>query len=91
MSKFGGMVGFDLKGGKEAGKIIMNSVKLCILAVSLGDVDTLIEHPASMTHSTYSEEELRDCGIKPGFVRLSVGLEHCDDLIADLEQAFENI
>lgn len=87
MSDFGGMVGFDVKGGKDAGKIIMNSVQLCILAVSLGDADTLIEHPASMTHSTYSDEELRDCGINPGYVRLSVGLEHADDIIADLEQA----
>ncbi|UCC13064.1 MAG: aminotransferase class I/II-fold pyridoxal phosphate-dependent enzyme [candidate division WOR-3 bacterium] len=91
MSDFGGMLGFDLKGGKEAGKVLMNSVKLCILAVSLGDVDTLIEHPASMTHSTYTDEELRACGITAGFVRLSVGLEHVDDIIDDLEQAMANI
>ncbi|KPL15091.1 methionine gamma-lyase [candidate division WOR_3 bacterium SM1_77] len=87
MRGFGGMVGFDVKGGKEAGKSLMNSVKLCILAVSLGDVDTLIEHPGSMTHSGYTEEELKECGINPGFVRLSVGLEHADDLIDDLKQA----
>ncbi|MGB3480396.1 MAG: aminotransferase class I/II-fold pyridoxal phosphate-dependent enzyme [bacterium] len=91
MSDFGGMLGFDVKGGKEAGKIVMNSVKLCILAVSLGDVDTLIEHPASMTHSTYSDEELRGCGINPGYVRISVGLESTKDLIADLEQALSKI
>lgn len=91
MSKFGGMIGFDVKGGKEAGKIVMNSVKLCIIAVSLGDVDTLIEHPASMTHSTYSDEELRGCGINPGYVRISVGLESSKDLIADLEQALSKI
>lgn len=91
MSNFGGMIGFDVKGGKEAGKVLMNSVKLCTLAVSLGDVDTLIEHPASMTHSSYSEEELRDCGIGLGFVRLSIGLEHVDDLIEDLEQALSKI
>ncbi len=91
MSRFGGMIGFDVKGGKEAGKIVMNSVKLCILAVSLGDVDTLIEHPASMTHSTYSDEELLKCGIKPGYVRISVGLESTKDLIADLEQALSKI
>ncbi|MCK4295248.1 MAG: aminotransferase class I/II-fold pyridoxal phosphate-dependent enzyme [Candidatus Marinimicrobia bacterium] len=91
MSKFGGMLGFDLKGGKEAGKILMNSVKLCILAVSLGDADTLIEHPASMTHSTYSDEELLQRGIKPGFVRISVGLENVNDLIEDLEQALNVI
>jgi len=91
MSKFGGMIGFDVKGGKEAGKIVMNSVKLCILAVSLGDVDTLIEHPASMTHFTYSDEELLKCGIKPGYIRISVGLENAADLIADLEQALSKI
>jgi len=91
MSKFGGMLGFDVKGGKEAGKVLMNSVKLCTLAVSLGDVDTLIEHPASMTHSSYNEEELRACGINLGFVRLSVGVEHVDDLVADLEQALDKI
>ncbi len=91
MKGFGGMIGFDVHGGKEAGKILMDSVKLCTLAVSLGDVDTLIEHPASMTHSSYSEEELRACGIGLGFVRLSVGLEHVDDLIEDLEQALSRI
>ena len=54
---FGGMISFMVKGGREAGRIVMDNVQLCTLAVSLGDVDTLIEHPASMTHSTYSEEE----------------------------------
>jgi len=91
MSGFGGMIGFDVKGGKDAGKIVMNSVKLCVLAVSLGDVDTLIEHPASMTHCTYSDKELVECGIKPGFVRISVGIENADDLIEDLEQALARI
>ncbi len=91
MSQFGGMVGFDLKGGKEAGKVVMNAVKLCILAVSLGDVDTLIEHPASMTHSTYSDEELKKCGINPGYVRLSVGIENPEDLIEDLNQALSKV
>lgn len=91
MRGYGGMIGFDVKGGKEAGKVLMNSVRLCTLAVSLGDVDTLIEHPASMTHSSYSEEELKACGIGLGFVRLSVGIEHVDDLIQDLEQALDKI
>ncbi|MGQ9664264.1 MAG: trans-sulfuration enzyme family protein [bacterium] len=91
MRAFGGMLGFDLKGGKEAGKILMNSIKLCTLAVSLGDTDTLVEHPASMTHSTYTIEELIKAGINPGFVRISVGIEHLDDLIADLEQALSKI
>lgn len=91
MRGFGGMVGFDVKGGKEAGKKVMNSVKLCTLAVSLGDVDTLIEHPGSMTHSGYSESELLESGINPGFVRISAGLEHVDDIIADLGQALKQI
>lgn len=91
MSNFGGMLGFDLKGGKAAGKVLMNSVQLCTLAVSLGDVDTLIEHPASMTHSTYTAEELLEYGIKPGFVRLSIGIESAQDIIDDLEQALSKI
>ncbi|MEO0124043.1 MAG: aminotransferase class I/II-fold pyridoxal phosphate-dependent enzyme [candidate division WOR-3 bacterium] len=91
MRYFGGMLGFDLKGGKEAGKVVMNSVKVCTLAVSLGDTDTLIEHPASMTHSTYTEEELIKAGINPGFVRMSVGIENVEDLIDDIEQALSKI
>ncbi|UCG31445.1 MAG: aminotransferase class I/II-fold pyridoxal phosphate-dependent enzyme [candidate division WOR-3 bacterium] len=91
MRGFGGMIGFDVKGGKEAGKMVMNSVKLCTLAVSLGDVDTLIEHPGSMTHSGYTDDELMESGIKPGFVRISIGLEHADDIIDDLEQALKKI
>lgn len=90
MRDFGGMIGFDVKGGKEAGKRMMNAVRLCTLAVSLGDVDTLIEHPGSMTHSGYSESELLECGIKPGFVRLSAGVEHVDDIISDLAQALNS-
>ena len=85
------MVGFDVKGGLQAGKTLMNSIKLCTLAVSLGDVDTLIEHPASMSHCGYSEKDLLESGIKPGFVRLSVGIEHIDDLLEDLEQALNKI
>lgn len=91
MSKGGGMLGFDVRGGKEAGKTLMNSVKLCTLAVSLGDVDTLIEHPASMTHSTYNEKELLECGIKPGYVRISAGIENTQDIIDDLDQALNKI
>jgi methionine-gamma-lyase len=91
MTGFGGMIGFDVAGGKKAGKVLMNGVKLCTLAVSLGDVDTLIEHPASMTHSSYNDEELAACKIGTGFVRISVGLEHVDDIIEDLEQALNKI
>jgi methionine-gamma-lyase len=90
-SGFGGMIAFEVRGGKEAGEILLNSVKLIILSVSLGDVDTLIEHPASMTHSTYSEGDLKKIGVTGGFIRLSVGLEDVDDLIDDLSRAFKKI
>ncbi|MGD9496177.1 MAG: PLP-dependent aspartate aminotransferase family protein [Armatimonadota bacterium] len=87
MDGFGGMVCFELVGGIEAGRRLMNSVKLCTLAVSLGDVKTLISHPASMTHSLLSAQERAEAGISEGLVRLSVGIEDPDDLIADLDQA----
>jgi methionine-gamma-lyase len=87
----GGMISFMVTGGRDAGIKVMDSVKLCTLAVSLGDVDTLIEHPASMTHSTYSEDELQKVGIDPAMVRLSVGLENVEDIIADLRQALATI
>lgn len=88
---FGGMISFMVEGGRPAGITVMDNVQLCTLAVSLGDVDTLIEHPASMTHSTYSEAELAKVGIDPGMVRLSVGLENVEDIIADLRQALARI
>ena len=91
MFGFGGMVSFEIKGGRRAGEKLMDSVKLFTLAVSLGDVDSLIEHPASMTHSTYSAEELAECGITESLVRLSVGLEDFRDLIADLSQALRQV
>lgn len=87
MDLFGGMISFELKGGYEAGKTLLNSVELCRLAVSLGDAETLIEHAPSMTHSTYTKEELAEAGISEGLVRLSIGLEDVDDIIADLTQA----
>ncbi len=83
----GSMISFELKGGVEAGRILMNNVKVAILAVSLGGVETLIQHPASMTHSKVSAEGKRTAGITDGLVRYSVGIEDVDDLIADLEQA----
>ena len=91
MDGFGGMISFEVKGGRKAGEILMNSVKLMTLAVSLGDVDTLIEHPATMTHSTYTKEELESLGITEGMVRLSVGIEDPNDLIEDLRQALRKI
>ncbi|MBK7703259.1 MAG: aminotransferase class I/II-fold pyridoxal phosphate-dependent enzyme [bacterium] len=90
-SGFGGLISFLIAGGRDAGRTVMNGVELCTLAVSLGDVDTLIEHPATMTHSTYSEEDLLKVGIDPAMVRLSVGLEDPEDVIADLAQAFARI
>lgn len=84
---FGGMIAFELKGGFDAGVSLMNNVKLCTLAVSLGSVDSLIQHPASMTHSVVDEEIKKQAGITDGLVRLSVGIEGAEDIIADLEQA----
>ncbi len=91
MRNFGGIVAFEVKGGRAAGEKLMNSVELITLAVSLGDCDSLIEHPASMTHSTYSAEELREVGITEGLIRLSVGLEAVEDITVDLKQALEKI
>ncbi len=84
---FGGMITFELNGGFEAGVSLMNKVELCTLAVSLGAVDTLIQHPASMTHSIVDEEIKKQAGITDGLVRLSVGIEGAEDIIADLEYA----
>lgn len=87
----GGMISFELKDGFKAGEIVMNSVKLCALAVSLGGVESLIQHPASMTHLSMGEEARKAAGISEGLVRLSVGIENVKDLIDDLEQALEKI
>jgi methionine-gamma-lyase len=85
----GGVISFEMKGGYSAGKNLMDRVNLCTLAVSLGDCDTLIQHPASMTHAGMSETALKEAHITPGLVRLSVGLESPKDIIADLEQAMK--
>ena len=91
MFGFGTMISFGLKGGFEAGKILMNSVELAILAVSLGGVETLIQHPASMTHSKMNPEDRLKAGITEGLVRYSVGIEDIDDLIEDLKQGLAKI
>lgn len=91
MKGFSGMIAFELKGGREAGRKLMNNIKLCLCAVSLGDTATLIEHPASMTHFTYSKEDLEKSGISEGLVRMSVGIEDPEDIIEDLEQALAKI
>ena len=87
----GAMIAFELKGGLEAGRKLMNTVELCTLAVSLGDCETLIQHPATMTHSPYTPEERAASGISEGLVRLSVGLESADDIIDDLKQALDKL
>lgn len=91
MTGFGGIVSFEVKGGLEAGRKLMNSVKLCTLAVSLGAAETLIEHPASMTHAIVPKEERLKAGITDSLVRLSVGIEDAEDITTDLEQALEQI
>lgn len=87
MSGGGGIVSFGLKGGLEAGKQMMNSVKLCTLAVSLGGVETLIQHPAGMTHASMGRQARERAHISDGLVRLSVGIENVGDIIADLDAA----
>lgn len=91
MKYFGAMIAMELKGGYEAGKKFINSTKLWTLAVSLGDAESLVQHPASMTHSALSDDELEAAGISKGLVRMSVGLEDPEDLKADLEQALETL
>lgn len=91
MRGFGGMVCFELAGGLAAGRALLNAVRLCTLAVSLGDVRTLITHPASTTHHQVSAERRRAMGITDGLVRLSVGIEDPDDIVADLEQALDRV
>lgn len=83
----GAMMSFEVKGGLNAGKTVMDNVRLALLAVSLGGIETLIQHPASMTHSKLSVEERLEAGITDGLVRLSVGIEDADDIINDLDQA----
>ncbi len=87
MSAFGGLIAFELDGGLEMGMALMNKLTLITRAVSLGDAETLIQHPASMTHAIYSAEERAKHGISDGLLRLSVGLENVDDILDDLEQA----
>lgn len=87
MSGPGSVISFELRGGADAGRVMLDNVRMITLAVSLGGVESLIEHPASMTHRGIPEEEQRREGITPGLVRLSVGCEDLDDLVADLAQA----
>jgi len=87
MKQGGGLVGCELKGGKERGARFLNALKLHSLTANLGDTRSIATHPASTTHSKLSKEEQLEVGITPGFIRFSLGLEHIDDLINDVEQA----
>jgi methionine-gamma-lyase len=91
MRQFGGMIAFELKGGLQAGIRFMNALQLVTRAVSLGDAETLAQHPASMTHSSYTSEERAAHGIQDGLVRLSVGLEDIADVLADIAQALNQV
>ena len=90
MSGFGGMISFVIKGGLTSSRKFLESVKLFSLAESLGGVESLIEHPAIMTHASIPPEQRKVLGIDDGLIRLSVGIENIDDLLQDLEQAFHN-
>ncbi len=87
----GSLISFGVKGGIKAGKTVMNNVEMAMLAVSLGGVETLIQHPASMTHSKMSQESREKAGITDGLIRLAVGIEDVDDIIADLKKALDAI
>jgi len=91
MDGFSGMMCFELEGGILAGKLLMNSVELCALAESLGAVETMITHPASMTHADVPEEERHARGLTDGLVRLSVGIEDPEDIVDDLKMALEKV
>ena len=90
MHGYSGMISFELSGGISAGKHLMNNVKLCFLAESLGSVETMITHPATMTHADVPEDERHARGLTDGLVRLSVGIEDKTDIIDDLKQALKN-
>jgi len=91
MSSFGGMIAMELKGGLVAGRTFMDAVQVATRAVSLGDAETLVQHPASMTHATYSAEERTKHGFTDGLIRLSVGLEDYDDIKGDLIDALDHL
>ena len=86
----GNIVGFEIKGGIEAGRKFLNNIKMCSLSANLGDTRTIVTHPASTTHSKLSEEDRLEVSITDGLVRCSVGLENVEDIIADLKQALDS-
>ena len=87
----GGLMGFEIKGGRESGEKFINALEMVYHVANIGDSRSLAIHPGGTTHSQLNEEELLAAGITPGYVRLSIGLEHVDDIIADFEQALSKI
>jgi O-succinylhomoserine sulfhydrylase len=85
----GNIVAFEIKGGVEAGRIFLDAIKLCSLSANLGDTRTIVTHPASTTHTKLTKQERLEVSITDGLVRISVGLEHIDDIISDLKQALQ--
>ena len=90
MTAGGGMVTFELAGGLPAGRRFLDALQMCDIVANLGDARTTVTHPASTTHSGLTDDERRATGITPGLIRVSVGLEHIDDIIADIDQAIRN-
>ncbi|WP_372975455.1 PLP-dependent aspartate aminotransferase family protein, partial [Muriicola sp.] len=91
MKAGGSVVAFEVKGGLEAGRSFFDGIKMLSLSANLGDSRSIVTHPASTTHSKLTEEERQESGISPGMVRISVGLEHVDDVIADIAQSLDRI
>ena len=85
----GSMIAFGVKGGRKAGEAFINAVKLASNLANVGDSKTLVIHPASTTHSQLSDEDMESAGVNPSYVRLSIGIEHVDDIIADISQALD--
>ena len=88
---YGALIGFELEGGVEAGKAFINNLELLYHVANIGDARSLAIHPASTTHSQLSAEDQLASGVTPGYVRLSIGIEHIDDIIADIKQALDKI
>ena len=86
----GNIIAFEIKGGIEIGRAFLDKIKMCSLSANLGDTRTIVTHPASTTHASLSEEDRLEVGITDGLVRVSVGLENADDIIADIKQALDN-
>ena len=90
MKRGGNIVTFELKGGIASGTQFLDNIQMCSLSANLGDSRTIVTHPASTTHSKLSEEDRLAVGITDGLIRVSVGLEHIDDIIQDIDQALTN-